>query len=385
VNRPVVASYCTTFLKKEMRHIYRQVSGLHRYQTFIMTRERLNEESYPFDDIEILPRPRGNFLRRFYLKYIQGEEPLLYRGEFQQLMGLIERRQPDLIHVYFGHTGAHLVTLIERWSGPVVVSFHGMDVMHREDRRYMRDLRRLFAAARIIMARSESLGRRLVELGCPHDKIRLNRTSVPTDAFPYMERPTSTDKEWILVQTSRLIPKKGLQDSLHAFAAFSEKHPSSKFILAGEGPLRDELEELAQRLGIRDKVEFTGFLSQEELREIYSKSHLFLHPSRTTEAKDQEGVPNAMLEAMATGLPVVATRHGGIPEAVPDGEAGILVPERSPDQLAAAIEKVLSDRETWHRFSEQAAETVRERFSPEASIAALESCYDEALGHRPTS
>lgn len=254
--------------------------------------------------------------------------------------------------------------------------------MHRDDPRYMRDLRRLFSSAALILARSESLGRRLVELGCPQDKIRMNRTSVPTDSFPFLERPHSTGDEWIIVQTSRLIPKKGLPDSLHAFAAFLEKEGNARLIVAGEGPMRHELEELAQRLGIRERVEFTGFLDQTELREIYARAHLFLHPSRTTEAKDQEGVPNAMLEAMATGLPVVATKHGGIPEAVPDGKAGMLVPERSPDALAHAIETILTDRETWHRFSEQAAATVREKFSPEASIASLEACYDEALENR---
>ena len=79
--KPVVASYCTTFLKPEMRHIYRQVTGLQRHRTFVVTRERVNAEEFPFPEIEILPRARKNFLKRFWLKYIAKKAPVYYRGE----------------------------------------------------------------------------------------------------------------------------------------------------------------------------------------------------------------------------------------------------------------------------------------------------------------
>lgn len=362
-----------------MRHIYRQVTSLREFQTFVLTRERANPDLYPFDDIESLPKPRGNFLRRFYLKYLKGEEPLLYRGEYQQLMGLLERRDPDLMHVYFGHTGAHLVTLIERWDKPVVVSFHGMDVMHRDDPRYMRDLRRLFGSAALVLARSESLHRRLIELGCPPEKLRLNRTSIPMDDFPVLERTPPEDGGWRIVQTSRLIPKKGLPDTLHAFALFREQYPAARLVIAGEGPLRESLQETAARLGIAPAVEFAGFLSSAELCRLYGIAHLFVHPSQTTQEKDQEGVPNAMLEAMATGLPVVATRHGGIPEAVEEEIAGVLVPERSPEALARGMLGIVGDPERWRALSRGAAESVRRKYSVESAITELESCYAEAM------
>jgi len=94
---------------------------------------------------------------------------------------------------------------------------------------------------------------------------------------------------------------------------------------------------------------------------------------------DQEGVPNSMLEAMATGLPVVATRHGGIPEAVTDGQDGWLVPEHSPDELAAAILRILDSPELLAQFSRQARESVVDQFGAEGRISALEDCYEEAI------
>ena len=129
--QPTVASYCTTFLKPEMRHIYRQVTGLRRYRTIVLTRERKCADEFPFDDIEVIPKARKNFIRRFYLKYIRRLPPLYYRGEFQTMARLLERRDPDLMHVYFGHTGVHLLPFIEHWNKPCIVSFHGMDIQPR--------------------------------------------------------------------------------------------------------------------------------------------------------------------------------------------------------------------------------------------------------------
>src|SRR5678815_5788855 len=131
--KPVVASYCTTFLKPEMRHIYRQVTGLRRYETFVMTRERIGEEQFPFQDIELIPRARKNFLKLFWLKYVMNRPPVYYRGELQVLIKLLKRRPADLMHVYFGHTAVHLLPFIQEWPNPCVVSFHGMDIQPRPE------------------------------------------------------------------------------------------------------------------------------------------------------------------------------------------------------------------------------------------------------------
>ena len=102
---PVVASYCTTFLKREMAHVYRQVTSLRTFETFVMTKSRQNADRYPFDDIELVGQPTKNFLRRFYLKYIRRASAVVYRGEFQVLDGILRRRRAQLMHIYFGHTG----------------------------------------------------------------------------------------------------------------------------------------------------------------------------------------------------------------------------------------------------------------------------------------
>ena len=158
MEKPVVASYCTTFLKPEMRHIYRQVVGLQRYETFVMTRERMCEDRYPFEQIELIPRARKNFIKRFWLKYIMQKPPVYYRGELQVLIKMLRRRPADLMHVYFGHTGVHLLPFINEWKHPTVVSFHGMDIQPRPDQPgYDDQMRELLLTVPLVLARSRSL------------------------------------------------------------------------------------------------------------------------------------------------------------------------------------------------------------------------------------
>jgi colanic acid/amylovoran biosynthesis glycosyltransferase len=379
---PIVASYCTTFLKPEMQHIYRQVTGLRRYRTVVLAKERQCPEKFAFEPVELLPRPRSNFLRRFYLKYIRHAPPIFYRGEFQVLKKALQRAGTDFMHIYFGHTGVHLLPFIEVWEGRCVVSFHGADVMLRPERpEYEVRLRALLQKLPLVLARSESLCAKLIELGCPAEKIRLNRTGIPLDRFPYQAREIPIGGRWRFVQACRLIPKKGLRTALRAFAQFLKTHPESRFVIAGEGPMAAELAVFVRELKIADAVEFPGFLDQAELAALYYSAHFFLHPSELTEDQNQEGIPNSMLEAMSTGLPVLATTHGGIPEAVTHGKTGLLVPERDHDALFSAMRELTSAPELCHAIGRAASQTVSEEFEQSRQIAKLESYYDEVTGN----
>jgi colanic acid/amylovoran biosynthesis glycosyltransferase len=377
---PTVASYCTTFLKPEMFHIYRQVTGLQRYHTFIVAKERASADRFPFDDIEMVPRkPRKNFIRRFWLKHVRHLPPLYYRGEMQGLMKIFRRREADLMHIYFGHTGVHLLPFIKGWGKPSVVSFHGADVMPRAHQpEYEGNLRELLRVTPLVLARSLSLADRLKELGCPPEKIRLNRTGIPLADYLLQGRRVPADGEWHFVQACRLIPKKGIATALRAFADFRREYPKARFSLAGEGPMKKEIESMARDLGIAQAVELRGFLAQPELARLYGAAHFFVHPSEMTADQNQEGIPNSMLEAMATGLPVLATLHGGIPEAVENGRTGLLVPERDHAGLLRAMLDLAGDPDRAFAMGEAASASVRLEFEQAKQIEKLESYYDEA-------
>ncbi|HWX16053.1 MAG TPA: glycosyltransferase [Chthoniobacterales bacterium] len=383
MGKRVVASYCSSFLKPEMLHIYRQVKALRGMETFVVTKAVQNAELFPFRDIEVIPRRSTNLLRHGWLKFVKREPPIVYRGEYQILSSMLERRGADLMHIYFGHTGVHLLPFIEQWDKPCVVSFHGADVAVKEDiADYPAKLRRLFGAVPLVFARSQSLANRLIQFGCPPEKLRINRTGVPLEEFPFVDRQQPRNGCWRMMQACRLIPKKGLATSLRAFAIFKKDNPHAEFFIAGKGPLQPELEMLAAGLGISKDVHFVGFLSQPKLMELYASSHLFLHPSETPPDENQEGIPNSILEAMATGLPVAATLHGGIPEAIEHGCSGWLVPEEDHIALSNAMQEITSSPRALIEMGWRAREAVVRRFEQEAQARLLELFYEEAIAMR---
>jgi colanic acid/amylovoran biosynthesis glycosyltransferase len=288
-----------------------------------------------------------------------------------------------MMHIYFGHSGVHLLPFIREWNRPCVVSFHGFDVAKNQKiDDYPGKLRVLFDSIPIVLARSRSLADRLVRFGCPAQKIRINRTGIPLDEFPFTRREFPRDGAWRVLQACRLIDKKGVASAIRAFAIFAVKFPKSEFVIAGKGPLQSQLEALAERLNIANRVQFCGFLSQKDLRSLYHQSHLFVHPSETPADENQEGVPNSILEAMATGLPVIATRHGGIAEAVTENVNGYLSEEQDWDNLAQSMITLASSPELYARFSHAAREAVAKNFDQDRTIRELERTYEEIIAVR---
>jgi len=376
---PVAAQYVVTFLKPEMLHIYRQITALRAFRPVVFCQKREGVEAFPFADLVVLPKPRTHQLRRFVQKQLLGRPITIYRSEARRILAALHTSGARVLHVYFGHIGVHLLPLLEIADLPVIVSFHGADAqVDLEKPAHRARTQRMLQLATLLLVRSESLAARLIALGCASEKIRLHRTGIPLDEIPFTPRHAPADGAWHCGQACRLIAKKGLATSLRAFAQFAAKYPRATFTIAGDGPQLEELQALAATLGIADRVTFPGFLPQEKLRALYASSHLFLHPSELGPDGDQEGVPNAMLEAMASGLPVLATTHGGIPEAVEHGVSGLLVAERDHAALAAQMLTLAGDAPRYAAMSTAAAQRVGERFEIGAQTRALEGFYTEA-------
>lgn len=364
-----------------MLHIYRQITALERVRPIVLARKRENADRFPFADLHLVPKPATHFLRRIWYRQIRDVPWQISKGETARLLRILETTDAALLHIYFGHIAVHLLPAIERWKKPSVVSFHGADVMvDLEKPAYRSATQRMLEAVRLVFVRSESLGQSLVRLGCPPEKIRIQRTGIPLTEIAYHPRTWPRDGAWQFLQAGRLIEKKGLRTSLRAFAAFVRQYLQARFTIAGEGPMRHELEEEARQLGVFDQVTFAGFVSQMELRALFERSHIFLHPSETGPDGNQEGVPNSMLEAMASGLPVFATTHGGIPEAIEHGVSGVLLPERDADGLARELLRAVSAPEILRELAEGGAAAVAEKFEQKAQVRKLEDYYFEAIG-----
>jgi len=379
--KPVTAFYCATFLKPEMLHIYRQITGLRRLHPIVIAQKRENADLFPFDKIDIVAKPSLHFLRRFWFRQIRNNPWQISAAELRSLIEVLNRQNAQLLHIFFGHIAVHLLPLIRAWSKPSIVSFHGADVLvDMEKPAYRKTTKQMLDAVTRVFVRSASLQRAVVELGCEENKIDIVRTGIPLNEFPFREREFPTNGEWRFVQASRLIEKKGLATTLHAFTTFLSHYPNATLTIAGEGPMLRELEELTCKLKIDDRVALPGFVTPEKLREIYHASHIFLHPSETGSDGNQEGIPNSMLEAMATGLPVFATDHGGIPEAIENGVSGVLVPEGDYEALSHALLEAVQDRHLLARLARSGAKVVAQKFDQRNQIRRLEEIYLGMIG-----
>lgn len=186
----------------------------------------------------------------------------------------------------------------------------------------------------------------------------------------------------MIVSVGRLVEKKGFPFLLQAAAILSGQGQQFELVIVGDGPMRDELERLAGGLGLRDKVVFTGHLSQEDLSQVYRRADAFCLASIVAADGDRDGLPNVILEAMAYGVPVVASNLSAIPEAVEHEETGLLAPPGTPQELAVQLDRALNDEALRARLIEQARIRVADQFDLLKNTVRLGALFAEALGLR---
>ncbi|MDX2079374.1 MAG: glycosyltransferase [Terrimicrobiaceae bacterium] len=357
-----------------MLHIHRHVVGLRSFEPFVITQKC--EGRWPGPRPEVVERsPRRPFAREWHR--LVGGPWQISRNEAARIQRMICDHHTDLLHVFFGNVAIHLLPLLRILDVPFVVSFHGSDVtgsIANADHRAARE--EVFARAAGVFCRSSHLASRVRELGAAPSRIRLMRTVLPPVEF--VERTAPTGGAWKFAIAARLVPKKGIATAIRAFAEFAVEHPNASLEIAGDGPLEPELRRLAADCGVADRVSFRGFLDQTELARLFAEAHVYLQPSEAV-GGDVEGVPNALLEAMATGLPAVATSHGGIPEVIESGVHGLLIPEGNPAALSAAMGRLTSEPELARTLARAGAARVSSLFSADAQMTAIEGLYREAI------
>jgi glycosyltransferase involved in cell wall biosynthesis len=272
--------------------------------------------------------------------------------------------KPDVCVAIMGHSIVPCMIYGHTLKKPVIVRWAGMDYLTiKSDAN--KDLIKLFRLSfkdvlfsKVIARATKNsvhhivldydMKRELLELGVPSEKIYLIPNYVSDDFFTV----TPSYDNFNIVFVGRLVPEKGVDLLIRAFAKLAEKVPVAKLILVGDGSEKPCLQRLAKELGVLEKVTFTGFVPHSKVPELLRKASVFALPSRF------EGLPNALLQAMAAALPCVATSVGGVPDVIKDGVNGILVPPEREDLLAEALETVLLNKALAMRLGENARRSV---------------------------
>lgn len=266
------------------------------------------------------------------------------------LKPFLEKGPYDIIHCHFGTVGRAGAQLKQLGiNGKLVVTFHGKDISQVPAQEGAAVYQNLFEHTDLIMPVSDFWKQKLILMGANPDLIQVHRMGIDLQHFSYKPRVVDQTGEIRLLTVGRLVEKKGIIYALEAVAILQRRHPDWKicYTIIGEGPQGAEIKETVTALGLQKQVMMPGAGTQKEVHKHVLDAHLFLLPSITDKCGDQEGIPVSLMEAMATGMPILSTVHTGIPELVQNGVSGFLVAERDVQALAEKLEYLIQNPRLW--------------------------------------
>lgn len=260
----------------------------------------------------------------------------------------LNARRYDVIHAQFGSFGLLATKLVDVGAvqGAVVTSFRGWDLT-KHARAHPAAYERLLRRGTLFLPVSRALAQLLIDVGCDRGRIRIHHSGIACRRLRYRESRPCGDEAVRVISVARLVEKKGIAYAVKAIARVIASGKRVSYTVVGEGPLRPELESLIRALGVAGHVRLVGARAHDDTLAMIDAAHILIAPSVTAPDGDAEGIPNSLKEAMAMGLPVIGTRHGGIPELVEDAVSGFLVPERDVSALAGRLSELIAHPERW--------------------------------------
>jgi colanic acid/amylovoran biosynthesis glycosyltransferase len=294
------------------------------------------------------------------------------------------RQRPSLIHAHFGIEGVFALPVAAELKIPLVTTFHGFDAT-LETRamlgspayfRYPLMRRKLAHQGDLFLCASSFIRQRLLSTGFPEARTLTHYIGVDCRAI----RPRADSEETpVILHVARLVEVKGTEYLLRAFAALALRYDGVRVVIIGDGPLRRRLQALAASLGIADRVDFLGALPHADVLSWTRKAAMLVLPGVRTSNGREEGLGMVLLEAAATGVPIIGSRVGGIPECILDDRTGFLVPERDEHALAQRMTELLDDPARRRRMGNEGRALVERQFDIHRQTEALESLYDSLL------
>lgn len=286
----------------------------------------------------------------------------------------------DIILCQYGSLGKKFVNIKKRYGlkAKLVTCLRGSDITNQKEIRNDAYLE-LFEYGDLFLPVCDYYRNKMIELGCDPEKIIVHPSAIDCLKFFFKERSVKQNQSVHIVTVCRLQRKKGTKYAIRAIAQLIDKGYKICFSIIGDGPCRKELERLIRKLHVEQYVELKGWKNQDEIVEILNTAHIFVLPSVTTPTGTQEGIPNALKEAMAMGIPVVSTYHAGIPELVENGVSGFLVPERDVSILRKKLEYLITHQQEWKRMGKAGRKKVLQEFEIEKTNDRLIKIFEMLL------
>lgn len=376
-----------TFIRDSIEELERE-----GWPAWVLTQRALRRDAFPHPPAERMVEAEVTANGVPGLARLLGRSP---ERRFDAAVGPVAQRAGiGVVHAHFGWAAPFAQEIARRLECPLFVSFYGSDATVYPQARRGRRLRAALTPARHpvhfyedlvgradrVLAVSEFIAGKLRALGFGSE-VTVMPIGVRLDKFPY-RAPGAPDGATRLLFVGRLVPRKGADVLIDALPRIVQEAPSVTLDLVGEGPSRGELEAQARRLGILDRVRFHGAQLPEGVLRAQRGAHLQVVPSRTLPNGEAEGSPTVTKEALAVGLPLVATASGGTEETLPPEFRHEIVREDDAEALADRVLSVVHDRGGWDERSRTGRRWVEERFDWRVLAGRIGTLYEEALGAR---
>lgn len=293
----------------------------------------------------------------------------------QALITSLKKNKIDLIFAEYGTAGLKMLPVCKELDLPLIVHFHGFDASRRDLVNNTSIYQKLFADASYVIVVSRKMEKDLLRFGCPREKLIYNVYG-PRQEFlnvtPDFSRPQ-------FIAIGRFVNKKAPYYLILSFKEVIRKFPEAKLIIAGEGELLNTCKNLVKYYGLEENILLAGVISRDEYLGYLQESTAMVQHSITADDGDSEGTPVAILEASAAGIPVIATKHGGIPDVIIDRITGFLVDEHDVLAMADRMEKLLKDKLLVMEMGKAGKENIRKNFSLAEHIKKLDDLIWSAI------
>lgn len=369
------AHYISSYLSIPENWIYRIVIHHKKFTPIFFSRKKQNLNLFPISNLYSLDD---------FLKIRQYMEILIFKfsGHFMFMKNICKENNVQILHVHFGYHGVKMIGLKRELNVPMVCSFYGDDAFyHPYVGTTMKRYALLFKEASRILVLGPYMKSQLIKLGCDESKILIHHLGIDFDKIRFEKRTIKRDDKIRFLLASSFVGKKGIDIAIQALAKFKTSHNFSLDII-GDGPLKNEILEVIARCGMKDRIKLHGYQPYSYLINLAYSCDVFIQASRTMKDNRKEGTPMSIVDAMATGLPVLSTTHSDIPEIVKDGLHGYLAEENSVAAMERCIQKLLNEPAKIEGFSVNARQWVEKEFNAKIQADKLEQCYADILSNR---
>jgi len=375
-----IIHYNDTYLNLSETFIYNYIRHIEKYNVLVIANKVDNMDLFPYDQVYCFE----NQPKQSAVSLISNIKRIWFRrilfGKY--CVQIIKNNNARLVHAHFGPRGYEMLQVKKSTGLPLITTFYGQDMSQfPRKKEWLNKYRSLFEEGDLFLTEGNCMKKGLCALGCPEEKIRIQRIAINVDKYNFRLRQNKKSGEKVvLFFCGRFVEKKGLLYALEAVNRVYRTFPDIEFRIVGDGEQRKDVENMIQENKMYSYVKLLGMQPHEKVLQEMDRADVFLQPSVTAANGDSEGgAPTTVLEAQACGVPVIATFHADIPEVVVDGESALLSRERDVPGLTSNILKLLTGDCSWTEMGRAGRSFIEKNHDIKQNVHKLEELYSSCL------